>query len=172
MPVPGRNLRRRRKPRHGSRGRVGSGTGPLFRLRGRPHNAGPSSVRHLPKPRRRMRHLPQATARLFLGRRCGSRPGRPGVRALRFSPRTGSSRVVRNIPQGEYPSRRRGRKAYSITVYVLRAAELGSVPVILETCSTSRGNRQKGTDIQSTFRRAVLFAHSAAEGNRLFAARP
>ena len=100
VPVPGRNLRRRWKPRHGSRGRVGSGTGPLFRLRGRPHNAGPSSVRHMPKPRRRMRHLPQATARLFLGRRCGSRPGRPGVRALRFSPRTGSSRVVRNIPQG------------------------------------------------------------------------
>ena len=49
--------------------------------------------------------------------------------------------------------------------YVLRAAEPGSVPVVVEimTCSTSGGNREKGTDIQSAFRRAVLFVHGVAK---------
>ena len=60
-------------------------------------------ARHLPKPRRRRGKgdLFQAPARLFPERRCGStsRAGRPGVRALRLSPRTGSIRVV--TPDGE-----------------------------------------------------------------------
>ncbi len=45
--------------------------------------------------------------------------------------------------------------------YVLRSTEEKSAPVIVEvmTCSTSGGNRSRGTDIQGAFRRAVLFAH-------------
>ncbi len=48
--------------------------------------------------------------------------------------------------------------------YVLRAIEPQSPPVILEvmTCSTSGGNKAKGTDIQAAFKRAVLFAHTPA----------
>lgn len=46
--------------------------------------------------------------------------------------------------------------------YVLRSTRPGAAPVIVEvmTCSTSGGNRSKGTDIQGAFRRAVLFAHA------------
>ena len=46
--------------------------------------------------------------------------------------------------------------------YVLRAMEPPSPPVIVEvmTCSTSGGNKAKGTDIQAAFKRAVLFAHT------------
>ncbi len=48
--------------------------------------------------------------------------------------------------------------------YVLRSTEEEDAPVIVEvmTCSTSGGNRSKGTDIQSAFRRAVLFAHKVS----------
>lgn len=45
--------------------------------------------------------------------------------------------------------------------YVLRSRTSRSAPVIIEvmTCSTSGGNKAKGTDIQSAFRRAVLRAN-------------
>ena len=49
--------------------------------------------------------------------------------------------------------------------YVLRGTGLDAPPVIVEvmTCSTSGGNRAKGTDIQAAFKRAVLFAHTPAK---------
>lgn len=49
--------------------------------------------------------------------------------------------------------------------YVLRGTETDAPPVIVEvmTCSTSGGNRARGTDIQSAFKRAVLFAHTPAK---------
>ncbi len=45
--------------------------------------------------------------------------------------------------------------------YVLRGHLDDSPPVIVEvmTCSTSGGNKQKGTNISAAFRRAVLYAH-------------
>lgn len=48
--------------------------------------------------------------------------------------------------------------------YVLRRRRPESPPVIVEvmTCSTSGGNRAKGTDIQGAFRRAVVFANTPA----------
>lgn len=53
-----------------------------------------------------------------------------------------------------------GRFNYRLD-YVLESTEQNAPPVIVEvmTCSTSGGNRSKGTDIQGAFRRAVLFAH-------------
>ncbi len=49
--------------------------------------------------------------------------------------------------------------------YVLRGAEPDAPPIIVEvmTCSTSGGNRARGTDIKSAFKRAVLFAHTPAK---------
>lgn len=49
--------------------------------------------------------------------------------------------------------------------YVLRGPEPDAPPVIVEvmTCSTSGGNRAKGTDIRAAFKRAVLFAHTPAK---------
>ena len=49
--------------------------------------------------------------------------------------------------------------------YVLRSTKLGAAPIVVEvmTCSTSGGNRSKGTDIQGAFRRAVLFTHTPAK---------
>lgn len=49
--------------------------------------------------------------------------------------------------------------------YVLRGMAPDSPPVIVEvmTCSTSGGNRAKGTDIRAAFKRAVLFAHTPAK---------
>lgn len=46
--------------------------------------------------------------------------------------------------------------------YVLRSTTPNAPPIIVEvmTCSTSGGNRAKGTDIQGAFRRAVLFTHT------------
>ena len=54
-----------------------------------------------------------------------------------------------------------GRFNYRLD-YVLRGTRLGAKPIVVEvmTCSTSGGNRSKGTDIQGAFRRAVLFAHT------------
>ena len=54
-----------------------------------------------------------------------------------------------------------GRFNYRLD-YVLRSTRPDSVPIIVEvmTCSTSGGNRARGTDIQGAFRRAVLFAHT------------
>ena len=54
-----------------------------------------------------------------------------------------------------------GRFNYRLD-YVLRSTRQGAAPVVVEvmTCSTSGGNRSKGTDIQGAFRRAVLFAHT------------
>ena len=48
--------------------------------------------------------------------------------------------------------------------YVLRSTRPGAAPVIVEvmTCSTSGGNRSRGTDIQGAYRRAVVFAHTPA----------
>lgn len=49
--------------------------------------------------------------------------------------------------------------------YVLRRADAPSPPVIVEvmTCSTSGSKKAKGTDIQTAFKRAVLFAHTPAK---------
>ena len=46
--------------------------------------------------------------------------------------------------------------------YILRGSGRGSPPIVVEvmTCSTSGGNKAKGTDIQGAFRRAVLYAHT------------
>ena len=54
-----------------------------------------------------------------------------------------------------------GRFNYRLD-YVLRSTRPGAAPVIVEvmTCSTSGGNRSRGTDIQGAFRRAVVFAHT------------
>ena len=54
-----------------------------------------------------------------------------------------------------------GRFNYRLD-YVLRSTKPGAAPIIVEvmTCSTSGGNRSRGTDIQGAFRRAVLFAHT------------
>lgn len=48
--------------------------------------------------------------------------------------------------------------------YVIQAVEPPSPPIIVEvmTCSTSGGNKAKGTNIQAAFKRAVLFAHTPA----------
>ena len=55
-----------------------------------------------------------------------------------------------------------GRFNYRLD-YVLRSTRTGAPPIVVEvmTCSTSGGNRARGTDIQGAFRRAVLFAHRA-----------
>jgi len=47
--------------------------------------------------------------------------------------------------------------------YVLRGRKPHSSPVIVEvmTCSTSGGNKRKGTDITAAFKRAVLYAHGS-----------
>ena len=49
--------------------------------------------------------------------------------------------------------------------YVLRSADPASPPVIVEvmTCSTSGGNKAKGTDMANAFRSAVLFANRIIE---------
>ena len=54
-----------------------------------------------------------------------------------------------------------GRFNYRLD-YVLRSTRPGAAPIVVEvmTCSTSGGNRSRGTDIQGAFRRAVLFAHT------------
>lgn len=46
--------------------------------------------------------------------------------------------------------------------YVLQSTQPDAAPVVVEvmTCSTSGGNRARGTDIQGAFRRAVVFAHT------------
>ena len=56
-----------------------------------------------------------------------------------------------------------GRFNYRLD-YVLRSTKAGAPPIVVEvmTCSTSGGNRARGTDIQGAFRRAVLFAHTPA----------
>lgn len=47
--------------------------------------------------------------------------------------------------------------------YVLRSQRAHSPPVIVEvmTCSTSGGNKSKGTDITAAFKHAVLYAHGS-----------
>ena len=54
-----------------------------------------------------------------------------------------------------------GRFNYRLD-YVLRSTKPGAAPIVVEvmTCSTSGGNRSRGTDIQGAFRRAVVFAHT------------
>ena len=49
--------------------------------------------------------------------------------------------------------------------YVLRGSAPDSPPVVVETmtCSTSGGNRARGTDIRGAFRRAVLYAHTPSK---------
>ena len=48
--------------------------------------------------------------------------------------------------------------------YVMRGLEADAPPIIVEvmTCSTSGGNKAKGTNIQAAFKRSVLFAHTPA----------